>query len=160
MIITVKEKLKVLYFVGEGSCGEVLIDVNGRCLKLIMGGQTKAEVLQEYAVAKKAGELGLGPRVYELYHYKPEKCYMFEMEYLQDFIMLSELSEVDLKLVYPLIEDRVEKLNEACIRHGDLHDDNIMINPKNGDIKFVDFGCASLHKKPVENDLSWFSSIA
>ena len=150
----------MLYFVGEGSCGEVLIDVNGRCLKLIMGGQTKAEVLQEYAVAKKAGELGLGPRVYDLYRYKPEKCYMFEMEYLQDFVMLSELSEVDLKLVYPLIEDKVRELDEAGIKHNDLHDDNIMINPENGDVKCVDYGYAKLYKRPVENDLSWFISMS
>ena len=38
------------------------------------------------------------------------------------------------------IEDLVDRLHDLDIIHGDLHGDNIVINPETGEVRLIDFG--------------------
>jgi hypothetical protein len=69
----------------------------------------------------------------------------FTMQHLEGYspledlgdLPLDELSEVQVKLMRI-----IDNLHENGIRHGDLHEGNVMYNPATGDVKLIDFGLA------------------
>ncbi len=46
----------------------------------------------------------------------------------------------DVKLYDKEIALQIQKLHNMGILHDDLHGNNIVINPENGDVKIIDFG--------------------
>jgi hypothetical protein len=55
----------------------------------------------------------------------------------EESIKISEEKALD---IYQQVVDIKNALTELCINHSDLHTENIMINPKTGEIKVIDLG--------------------
>lgn len=57
-----------------------------------------------------------------------------------DFLDLYKITKQDKVKIFKEFKSIVNKLHEIRIEHGDLHLDNILINPKTFEIKIIDFG--------------------
>lgn len=67
--------------------------------------------------------------------------YITLTKYIEKYIQLPPAQAPDWKIVQNLI-DGMKDFHMTGVAHRDVKPDNIMINPKNLDIKFIDFGLA------------------
>lgn len=77
--------------------------------------------------------------------FEDDDNYYIVTEYLEDYITLGEL-----RMSFPSVDDIIEViidlirgmeyLHERGIGHGDISENNIMVNKKNLTIKYIDFG--------------------
>ena len=77
---------------------------------------------------------------------------------LYDFLVNEKysLSKERSKKLKDKIEERVDSLHKKGIRHGDLHEGNIMIHPTTDDIKFIDLGLCGL---PHQKEPGWINKF-
>lgn len=76
-----------------------------------------------------------------------KKYIIIIMEYLKSYITLSNFicnnktnKKINIENILKQISNFISKINNNKIIHGDLHADNILINPKNNKFYFIDFG--------------------
>jgi len=104
----------------------------------------------EQEISKKAGEWGVGPKVYDTYICcgKDKKCYIvMYMELLKgkpldDFVKTAKKTDID--RAHKLISDKINLLHKNRILHSDLHDRNIYVHKTRAglEVKLIDFGLA------------------
>jgi serine/threonine protein kinase len=106
---------------------------------------------ETFEIAKKAGKLGIGPKVFDAYECVKDKMVYFVtiMEYLQGKTYLHFYNENKenkdvLDSLVKDIETKVKLLNSHYILHKDVHGENIIVMENNGKyhIKLIDFGNA------------------
>jgi hypothetical protein len=115
----------------------------------------------EAEITKKMGDLGIGPKVYDIYHCndnnKPK--YYFVMQYMNQGSLASYMDKNKLKTLKPnlinSIMNKLQKMHDHGYIHNDLHIGNILVNKnKNGTLEFFisDFGLSQNSKKQVQNN--------
>lgn len=120
--------------VGQGAYGKVYIKGN----QAIKYANIKEN---EYAIAKKADKLGIGPRVYGRNSTQGDRDRAMSMEFL-DGSPLERLAPLNAKSLdgghFDLVMGLMSKMHTNGISHGDLHTGNMILT---GDgLKVIDFG--------------------
>jgi tRNA A-37 threonylcarbamoyl transferase component Bud32 len=119
------------------------------------------DIETEAEITKKMGDLGIGPKLYDVYHCddnnKPK--YYFVMQYMNQGSLDSYMEKNKLKTLKPQlinsIISKLQKMHDNGYIHNDLHSGNILVNKKkNGTLEFYisDFGLSENSKKQVQND--------
>lgn len=99
---------------------------------------------------QKLSELELAPEILDIqlrgqyYILKYQKYPMTLMEYYDENNSLGPFENKLLNLI--------DELHKHCILHGDLHGNNVVVDPKTTDIRLIDFG-RSYHFDEVDNDV-------
>lgn len=103
----------------------------------------KGVTRNEYLTSVIASRAGIGPKIfgYQTPFMKMEKLEMTLEEYREEFGLDKEMKE---KIV-----DKVRRLHQLGIFHGDLHDENIMIS--NEEPFLIDFG-ESVRIQDIDSD--------
>lgn len=133
-----KQQYKLL---GEGIEGEVFLDKRNppRAIKYT-NAELDKEVLDNVRLA---GEIGFAPKLFEV----SQENKAFAMEFLQGYdvgIHPESLGFGDDTTPYDRAFLRTLKLaHDNNIKVGDLHEDNVMVNPQTKEIKFIDQGYLS-----------------
>ena len=157
---------RLLKEIGEGAFGTVyLCEKNKKkfAIKLQfyfkedgnMEGFIKSR-LNEYKIAKKIGNAGIGPKIYETMFFYDEIKELFLNIMIMEYIKGEELCSYQKKLKESEIKKlklKIDKLHKMKIYHKDLHRCNIMVTKKNGKLDFVilDFGMAVEQKNIIKN---------
>lgn len=88
--------------------------------------------------------------------------YVIVTPYLQNYFTLNQFlqrnilfSVEDIIKIYEQIVNVKNKLTELCLCHSDLNINNIMINPKNLDVKVIDFGLCLSPEEEIINVSAW-----
>lgn len=116
---------------------------------------------KEAEITKKMGDLGIGPKLYDVYHCndnnKPK--YYFVMQYMNQGSLDSYMEKNKLKTLKPQLINsiitKLQKMHDNGYIHNDLHPGNILVNKKkNGILEFYisDFGLSENSKKQTQND--------
>lgn len=72
---------------------------------------------------------------------------------MKEFFKTFQISKEDAKTIIPQIIDALDYLHERKITHRDFNIENILINPKNLQIKIIDFGVASISSQDEEEEI-------
>jgi predicted Ser/Thr protein kinase len=176
-----KQPIKVHNILGEGAYGKVYRINNKKAAKIVALGahfiwdeinKVKENILNEFAICKLAGELGVGPKVYDHYSCCDEQnqCYyVLYMDLLNgtnlydwfnDNPSIEEQQHVKQRLV-----EKLEILHKNNIIHNDLHRGNVFIvNKKNAkgkskveDVFIIDYGLATNFKRKMKQSITWES---
>ena len=122
--------------------------------------ESRKQFLRETNLQIKASELGLSPKIYEIFLNDDKGGIIMEkMEYTVDQLIVdvlkSDLSDTyKVTIIYSIIENMfyiIKKLGDNKILHGDIHFGNFMI--KNNEIKIIDFGLGRIIKKSMSYKL-------
>lgn len=160
---------KIIGELGRGSYGRVYKISDTVAVKLIsLGGRAAAEydhiltqkqdlkdfINNEYAIAKKAGDLGVGPKIYKMHSCcaQIEGCYVvMSMEYLDLCKTLYEvqdaLPEKEVETLNKILSKKIRLLHANGIYHNDIHAGNVMVRFKNNaiiDAFIIDYGRATM----------------
>ena len=112
----------------------------------------KNRILNEFEISRKAGELGVGPKVYDTYSCcsKNGECYyVLYMELLKgmtiwDWLKVPKI-DVQKKKVKAMIAKKLDILHNNGIVHRDVHAGNIFVignHKKVTDVLIIDYGLA------------------
>ena len=141
------KKMKEL---GSGAFGNVILASKKKykyAIKIQNTNDPEIDYNMEVEIAKKMGELGIGPKIYESYYCKDKEKYILFI--VQDYInggTLGEWIENGKKFTPALkkqLIDKVDKMHKYGFFHNDLHDRNIFIQTyknKKPEIFIGDFG--------------------
>lgn len=161
---------KIIDTLGKGVFGKVykvsdtvavkLISLTGEALPLYENALTqkqdlKDKMTQEYIIAKRAGELGVGPIVHKIHSCCSDTrgCYVvMTMELLQGCVPLykvhNKLSSTDSDLLRKILTTKIKLLHDNNIYHNDIHAGNIMVRMTKGgalaDAFILDYGLATM----------------
>lgn len=72
---------------------------------------------------------------------------------MKEFFKTYQISKEDARTIVPQIIDALNYLHERRITHRDFNIENILINPKNLQIKIIDFGLASISNEDEEEEI-------
>ena len=123
--------------IGKGAFGVVSLSEDGKsAYKIDKAKKPKQDLFAEAEITKRAGELGIGPKVIDQGTLKSGQKYM-QMEYLKDYVPIAKVERT--QELRNKIAEVLEKLYDAKIYHEDIHDRNILINSQ-GDLKIIDYG--------------------
>lgn len=106
---------------------------------------------KEYDFSKRAGELGIGPKVIMYGGLTPENGYMI-MEKING-VVLNKKSVDDIVKYFTIALDKYKELTESGIFQNDLNSDNVMIDTK-GNVFIIDYGLAENYPYEREHMLS------
>jgi len=133
------DALKRFETIGEGGYGIVVLDrANNVAIKYSQGSGPAVKA-KELELMKKAGELGVGPKVLN------DDVRGVAMEFLPgyttfaDLRALQSLGVAGQKQMAKNYFQQLEKLHANGIVHGDMHDGNVMFNPETLDVKILDY---------------------
>ncbi|NDB81585.1 MAG: hypothetical protein EB127_02365 [Alphaproteobacteria bacterium] len=127
----------------------------------IFGGNVTPERLRDVTkIAKIAGTLGIGPKMYDAFvsvdqHNTVQVVKVFEFvdgKTWQDTIWKNQKAREDAQ---HKLEDLIHKMNGAGILHHDLHTKNVMIG-KNGKLYIIDFDLAKFSKNEESGAIGRF----
>lgn len=151
--------------IGKGGQGEVYRYTNGKAIKYTKSGPKNYRFNREFAIAKIAGNLGVGPRVYNrgrngnnlwytmnLLNGKPLASYMMNLEKAQ--IANNRKRQIKTELNRQ-ITNKVRRLHNAGIAHMDLHEGNIIVT--DNAVYIIDYGASNFPKsgnKLSENNIT------
>jgi tRNA A-37 threonylcarbamoyl transferase component Bud32 len=116
---------------------------------------------KEAEITKKMGDLGIGPKLYDVYHCNDNNTpkYYFVMQYMNQGSLYSYMYKNKLQTLKPdlinSIITKIQKMHDNGIIHNDLHFGNILVNKKkNGTLEFYisDFGLSENAKKQIQNE--------
>ena len=114
--------------------------------------------MNEIKIATEMGRLGIGPKVYDSYqckHKNETKVYLV-MEYMSEGDLKGWLNENQLSSKHKKqIQDKINKMHQLFIFHGDLHINNIFVNKEKGKLQFYigDFGMSMMGQDGVRSKL-------
>jgi len=175
-----KQVEKHTKLLGEGAFGKVLKIPANKCFKNVPSNVKhigiKIEVVKMYVdnnqtperlrevikIGKKAGQLKIGPAVYDAFVVIGENT---ETKIIKTFEVIEgqPWSKVEWKTpktrenALKKLEAIIKKMNNAGIIHHDLHRNNVMINTK-GDIYIIDFDLAKMARNEESNHIGMFNS--
>lgn len=155
-----KEPLKVKKVLGKGAFGTVFKVDNKTAVKITnlnmyqqFGLDVDKSIESEYKICRLAGELGIGPHVYDTYNCCGAfgNCYsIMYMEMIHGKTLASWLddnhSTVEIKRVFDHLETAINTLHKNGIVHNDLHPGNIYVKQENKKVigvYLIDFGLSS-----------------
>lgn len=119
--------------IGQGGQGAVYKHGSNRVVKV---SNISNRAIQEYEMAKVAGNLNIGPKVYG------SNRNATKFWYFMNYVNGTPLKNIKNKSCYKKhVYYVVDKLHKAGIAHLDLHEDNIMIG-MNGKVYIIDYGSA------------------
>ena len=125
------------------------------------------DIESEANITKKMGELGIGPKLYDVYYCnndnKPK--YYFVMEFMNQGSLKSYMEKTNLKKLpaaqVKTIIAKLKKMHDIGYIHNDMHASNILVNKKsNGQLEFFisNYGFTSdidkQTKESLEQELS------
>lgn len=175
-----KQPIKVQGLLGEGAYGKVYKFNSKRAAKIVSLGsdmvfwddinELKENILNEFTVCKLAGELGVGPKVYDHYTCCDEnnQCYyilfmdLLEGQNMYDWFS-SNPSEEEQTIVKELLAKKIKILHQNNIIHNDLHRGNVFIVKKKigrgktkiDDVYIIDYGMATNFKRKMQKSIIW-----
>src|SRR3990167_6346795 len=145
--------------IGEGSQGQVISgkdNVNSRQVAIKIYDAKNISALNEVRILSRIQKLGLKGSV-ELYETFLEQNRFFiimEMikgEELHNLVTSNDLLPInDVKRLFKQVLTAVNELHENNICHLDLKLENIMVDPKQQEIKLIDFGFAEFTKETAD----------
>jgi tRNA A-37 threonylcarbamoyl transferase component Bud32 len=147
--------------IGKGEYGEVYLTPTGTAYKSALD-NAGAIPASEINIMNEAGNLGVAPKIKGVYKKANGDIQGVEMQFLSDHKTLVEVSNDDFG------SKAVESLNRSLailhknrIIHGDLHEENVLIDKK-GEAKIIDFGFSSkVSSKPDAIELkSWAIDVS
>lgn len=174
-----KQSIKVQSVLGEGAYGKVYKINNKKAAKIVPLGthfiwdeinKLKENILNEFAICKLAGELGVGPKVYDHYSCCDEKnqCYyILYMDLLNGKNLYDWLDDKpsveEQEYVKKILIEKLEVLHKNNIIHNDLHRGNVfVVNKRNGkeksnieDVFIIDYGLATNFKRKMKQTISF-----
>lgn len=173
-----KQPIKVQNILGEGAYGKVYKINNKKAAKIVALGthfiwdeinKLKDTILNEFAICKLAGELGVGPKVYDHYSCCDEKDQCYYVLYM-DLLNGKNLHEwfadnpsiAEQQKVKKLLMEKLEILHKNNIIHNDLHRGNVFVISKKSkveDVFIIDYGLASNFKRKMKQSISWETKI-
>jgi len=123
--------------------------------------KTTVESLEREAeITRKMGELGIGPKLFDVYSCKVDGriTYYFVLEYMNqgsfyDYIEKNNIKKLPENIITNLIT-KLKKMHEHGFLHNDLHSGNILVNKRNGKIEFYisDFGLTkNMKEEKIDN---------
>jgi len=123
--------------------------------------KTTVESLEREAeITRKMGELGIGPKLFDVYSCKVDGrlTYYFVLEYMNqgsfyDYIEKNNIKKLPENIITNLIT-KLKKMHEHGFLHNDLHGGNILVNKRNGKIEFYisDFGLTkNMKEEKIDN---------
>jgi tRNA A-37 threonylcarbamoyl transferase component Bud32 len=143
-------------YIGGGEYGKIFKLGEERCVKFInisdtLSNLTYIDFQNEVKICRAAGELGVGPKIYDTYvcvNDANSTCYgIIYMDYVKGITLTDFLykyySKGNILVIRRLLEEKINKMHNAGILHSDLHTDNVMILMEGGevkDVKIIDFG--------------------
>lgn len=176
----IKEKIDIKKdYLGKGKYGYVykinpnvavkvtdLIGVYEATHKPFCKNHVKECIHEEYTLSKKAGELGVGPKIFNAFVCKVSKKEHYHIMYmelikgvtLEDWLKKKNITQKDKNLVLDKLKAALTKLHQHNIIHEDLHDNNVMVtgnSSKNYDVKLVDFGLANSFQSRIQEGINW-----
>lgn len=129
---------KIGEIIGRGGQGVVHRYNKNKVIKATRSSNKNYRVEREYLIGKKAGNLGVGPKIYN--SGRNGNFLWYTMNYLNGV----PLKSVRNKSVYKnAVINKVKKLHNAGIAHLDLHEDNIFIT-RNGRVYIIDYGASRM----------------
>lgn len=110
-------------------------------------GDPKSAFVREVMISKKAGELGVGPRIQDYYYCGPKKA-------LRGIIVMDKIDHTyrsyiakqtaaEKKRVALALAEKLLRLHDANIVHRDVHDRQILIS-SSGEPFFIDYGLSHI----------------
>lgn len=138
--------------IGQGGMGAVYRYTNGKAIKFTRSGPLNYRFNREYAYAKAAGNLGVGPRVYNRGKNGDYLWYTMDMlngytlaNYMTGLPTLTSLSNAQKRNIKGIINrnltNKVRRLHNAGIAHMDLHEGNIIVT-RDG-VYIIDYGASN-----------------
>lgn len=174
-----KQPIKVHTLLGEGAYGKVYKVNSKRAAKIVSLGshmiwddinELKENILNEFTVCKLAGDLGVGPKVYDHYSCCDEnnQCYyilymdLLEGQNMYDWFS-SNPSEEEQTVVKELLAKKIKILHQNNVIHNDLHRGNVFIVKKKmsrgktkiDDVYIIDYGMATNFKRKMKKSITW-----
>ena len=117
----------------------------------------------EYTISKKAGELGVSPKIYDFAECKKNNVY--DAYLVMDKVVghtVQTFAEVDQYM--PKVMHKLRKLREINIDHSDINSGNYMIGTIAGnptpDIYIIDYGSATIQRKPQDIRLNSITEMS
>jgi tRNA A-37 threonylcarbamoyl transferase component Bud32 len=136
--------------VGAGANGAVVVNDAGTiAYKYLKSGGFVGD--EEVETMRVASDLGVAPKFLGA----KNNTQIIAMEFLPDYKplgdkgALSSLNPEMQKNVARNVVRQTEKLHNAGITHADLHTDNVLFDPKNGEVRIIDFGLAGIDKYDI-----------
>ena len=174
----VKDKTKVL---GQGYYGKVFNVPADKCIKYVPKNikhigvkvesikpdgdenQTPDRLKEVTKIAKKAGELEIGPKMYDSFVTVGDDgliqiIKVFEIIEGTSWANAEWKSDKVKKVALGQLDKLIHKMNKAGIIHHDLHAGNVMVS-KTGRIYIVDFDLAKLVENEESDRLNGFTGI-
>lgn len=174
----VKDKTKVL---GQGYYGKVFNVPVDKCIKHVPSGvkrigvkvesikpdvdenQTPDRLREVTMIAKKAGDLQIGPKMYDSFVTVGDDglvqiIKVFEIIDGTSWMNTEWKSEKAKKTALEQVDKLIHKMNKAGIIHHDLHSGNVMVS-KTGKIYIIDFDLAKLVENEESERIAGFTGL-
>lgn len=150
--------------VGRGGKGEVYKMNNNKVIKFVKTSNKNYRFNREYTIAKRAGNLQIGPKVYN--KGRNQNHLWYTMNHIKNAEPLTTFAKkhntTTKKKMSNMLTFGVNKLHNAGIAHLDLHPDNILISSKNSKhhrMYIINYGAAEVPKggnKVTANNVNQF----
>jgi tRNA A-37 threonylcarbamoyl transferase component Bud32 len=166
-----KEDEEGARYLNEGDYGKVYRLGPSKCVKIINISESELQATddriddiffpREVEISKKAGELGIGPKIEDAYicfQENDSSCHgVIYMEWLEGKTLYDWLSKgrstEEIAKVRDLVEAKIQKMHAHGIIHMDLHNGNVFIlldaKGEVKDVSFIDYGFARYIKELV-----------
>lgn len=166
-----KEEAKEAQYLNAGDYGKVYRLGSTQCVKIMNISENELQAVddriddiyfpREVEISKKAGEIGIGPKIKDAYvcvHENDSSCHgIIYMEWLEGKTLFDWLakgrSTEEIAKVRRLVEAKIQKMHDHGIIHMDLHNGNVFIildsKGEVTDVMFIDYGFARYIKEFV-----------
>lgn len=156
-------KYVISKLLGQGDEGKVFIGFdnlnNTIAIKFV---KNKTNYLQEVSCLYKIKSMCDKNLLCLIDNFEYEKYYVIVTDYQPGYITFSDflvihdkITKQDKLKIYKKFKFIVHQLHKIKIEHGDLHLDNILINPQTFDIKIIDFGKCTDYSDLVDFEPDW-----
>jgi casein kinase II subunit alpha len=162
-----RDKYQILEHIGSGKFGDVYMGVEKlsrkeMAIKVLTdngkeNGKRETSCLKKVLNICKSGGL-LGVLCLED-NFSFDKEYYIVTPYLRNYITINafilsgrKLSEEEANYIIKQLQSVLKQLNDLGVAHGDLHFDNIMIDPKTLHLVIIDFGKCIFNEENEKND--------
>lgn len=170
--IDTKCKFNFKEFIAKGWSGSVYKLDSKNIVKIVPllkqrytpGGIVSRKITNEIKITEIAGLIGVGAKLnkYTACCDKTGNCYYaLYMEYingitLNNYILSKHNTDVNNKLVKKMLKEKLKLLHKNNIIHGDLSNENIIVNIKDSkivDLRIIDYGKSVIGKDIFKNEL-------
>jgi tRNA A-37 threonylcarbamoyl transferase component Bud32 len=175
-----KRPLKFKKMLGEGYFGKVYKVSSSMAVKIVnldrerhmrneKRNGLKAKIEAEFELSKRAGVLGVGPKIYDCYTCCSQDGACFQVMYMQllqgmtlrEWIE-SNPSEALKQKVKDMLKVQLAVLHNNKIMHSDLHQENVLVigNRKNASgLYIIDYGLATNFKNRVARSIEYERNV-